>query len=202
MHQDRERKLLSERWRELPKTVTKKMGFRLPSLPLQMHTWETGGDLSAGMRQLDKGKDWGCKVAMQSDMETTNSKEKLEKASGHSVHLQEPTMKMVKLLKTIPQALACGSVHGLYLTWVALGQMSAQEALGAAWPQPRAGAQTCGKGTVGSPRWEAMCLGCLDLIFRLVSCDACYPPPLPVPGSSEPVKSTTRIKRYPGWYFI
>lgn len=105
----------------------------------------------------------------------------LEKASGHSAHLQEPTMKMVKLLKTIPQASACGFVHGLYLTWVALWQVRAQEAPGAAWPQPRTGAQTCGSGTVGSPRWEAMCLDWQDLIFRLVSCDACYPPPLPVP---------------------
>lgn len=50
-------------------------------------------------------------------------------------------------------------MHGLCLTWVALWQIRAHEALGAAWPQPRAGAQTCGSGTVGSPRREAMCLG-------------------------------------------
>lgn len=114
-------------------------------------------------------------------METTNGNEKVEKASGHSAHLQEPTTKTVKLLKTIPQASACGFVHGLYLTWVALGQQRAQEAPGAAWPQPGAGAQTCGSRIVGSPRWEAMCLDWLDLLFRLISCDACYPPPLPVP---------------------
>lgn len=117
-----------------------------------------------------------------SDMGATVDQEAvgLEEASGHLAHLQEPTMKWLsQSLKTIAQDLACGFVHGLCLTWVALWQMRAHEALGAAWPQPRAGAQTCGSGRVGSPRREAMCFDWLDLAYRLVSWDTCYPLPLP-----------------------
>lgn len=45
-------------------------------------------------------------------------------------------------LKTNSTAPACGSVPGLYSTWVTLRWVGAQEAPAAAWPQPGAGAQT------------------------------------------------------------
>lgn len=93
-------------------------------------------------------------------------------------------------LKTIPRALACGSVRGRCLTWAALWQMRAHEALGAAWPRPRAGAQTCGSGAVLTQTGSYV-LGLAGPGLQAGSWDACYHLlPLPEPKAGTLVTLT------------
>lgn len=83
-------------------------------------------------------------------------------------------------LKTNSTAPACGSVPGLYSTWVTLRWVGAQEAPAAAWPQPGAGAQTHGSGTMDCPKRGSHVLGRAGPDFQAGFWWR-FPPPCPVP---------------------